>query len=522
MDAVIIGLILTGSVLMLWNIRCFVLYIRHVKQRGNWEDQKALLYVPLVLLAAFFVGYIAVGVFGDPDLIMAGILFGGSVYVFIMVNLLSRITQHVEETEQLEARLTAAEESNRAKSIFLSNMSHEIRTPMNAIIGMGTVILKNPDLTPEVKEQLLKMDASAKHLLALINDVLDMSRIESGHMQLRNEPIAMYALIDQVSSIIQSQCEEKGLTFVREMRGRENVSDASLPCCMGDGVKVRQVLINILGNSVKFTEPPGTITFIIESENCCRGDCSHGCRVRFIMRDTGEGMDEDFIPKLFESFSQEDVTATNRYGGSGLGMAITKSYIDMMGGTINVESKKGEGSVFTVEFDFGPLAEEDLPTEESDEIGADDETAAGEPAGAAKNFTLEGRRILFAEDVDINAEILADLLEMEGAESDHAENGKTAAEKFAASEPGYYDAILMDMRMPVMDGLEATRLIRSMDREDAGSIPIVALTANAFYSDVKQCVDAGMDAHLSKPVDSDLMTETLARLIVGGEKRRIK
>jgi CheY-like chemotaxis protein len=275
---------------------------------------------------------------------------------------------------------------------------------------------------------------------------------------------------------------------------------------MGDGVKLKQILINILGNAVKFTPAPGTIRFIIETQGCCAGRCEGcGCHVDFIISDTGIGMDEEFIPKMFETFSQEDASSTNRYGGSGLGMAITRNLIDMMGGTISVESRKGEGTTFTIGMDFRPLMPEAAAawpdTEETDAA-----------------FSIEGCNILFAEDVDINAEILADLLEMEGVGSERAEDGQVAVSKFAESSPGQYDAILMDMRMPVMDGLEATRTIRAMDREDARRIPIVALTANAFYSDIRQCLDAGMDAHLSKPVDSDLMIETLGRLI--NENRR--
>lgn len=500
-------MIFMGSALMVWNIYRYLCFIRKVSRRGNWDSEKIQLQIPLVLLIGFLIGYVTVGIFGKPDLVMSGILFFGSVFVFLMVNMLERVTTHIQETEQLEAKLMAAEESSRAKTAFLSNMSHEIRTPMNAIIGIDTIALREPGISEETREQLHKIDASARHLLMLINDILDMSRIESGQMIVRKEPMAMDDMLDQVSSIIQSQCDEKGLEYEYQLHGRDESAKINGACCMGDEIKVKQVLINILGNAVKFTPVPGKISFFVEAQNCCVGKCDgSGCHVRFIIRDTGIGMDEDFLPKLFDTFSQEDISSTNRYGGSGLGMAITKSLVDMMGGSIQVESRKGEGTTFTVELDFEPLSHEAQQKYETEhEVHSD--------------VVLEGCRILFAEDVEINAEILGDLLEMEDMESDWAENGQLAVDKFAEHEHGYYDAILMDMRMPVMDGVTAARAIREMDRDDAKTIPIIALTANAFYNDVKQCLDAGMDAHLSKPVDADLLMDTLRNLI-GGVKRK--
>ena len=507
MTILIDAMIFAGAALMVWNILRYNKYMKSTMEYGDWEGNEATLIVPFVLLVMFLLGYLAVGLTGKPDIIMAGILFGGSIFVAIIVRTLERVTEHLLETGRLEAELKAAEESSRAKTVFLSNMSHEIRTPMNAIIGIDTLALRDPNLRPETREQLEKIDSSAQHLLSLINDVLDMSRIETGQMLLRNEPFSMEEVLDQVGSIIQSQCDDKGLRFVQEVRGtkKEAARDHG-PCCMGDSMKVRQVLINILGNAVKFTPPGGTVTFLTEAEGCCAGGTEEGCRVKFIISDTGAGMDEEYIPKMFDAFSQEDDSSTNKYGGSGLGMAITKRLVDMMGGTIEVTSKRGEGTTFTVGLGFAPV---------------DPETAAAaKKEASAESISLEGRRILFAEDVDINAEILADLLEMEGAASEHAGNGKKAADMFAASGPGYYDAILMDMRMPVMDGLEATRAIRSMDRADAKTIPIIALTANAFYADVQKCLEAGMDDHLSKPVDPELLKKTLARVMGGEEKNK--
>lgn len=501
MTIIIDIMIFAGAALMVWNILRYRKYIMTTIEHDDWEGGRVTLMLPFVLLVLFLVGYLIVGLWGKPDIVIAGILLGGSIFVAIIVRTLEKITNHLIETGSLRAELMAAEESSRAKTVFLSNMSHEIRTPMNAIIGIDALALRDPDLKPETREQLKKIDSSAKHLLELVNDVLDMSRIEAGQMLVRKEPFSMAEVLEKVGGIIQSQCDDKGLNFVQEVCGRKaGVSPVSGPCVIGDSIKVSQVLINILGNAVKFTPEGGTVTFITDAEGCCAGEAGAGCRVRFTISDTGVGMDEEYIPKLFDAFTQEDDTTTNKYGGSGLGMAITGRLIDMMGGTVEVKSKKGEGTTFTVRMEFDPAGPVAVPEPVPED--AEDQ-----------KITLEGRRILFAEDVDINAEILSDLLEMEGMESDRAENGRVAVEKFAASEPGYYDAILMDMRMPVMDGLEATRSIRSMDREDAGKIPVIALTANAFYKDVQECLEAGMDAHLSKPVDPELLTSTIIRVM---------
>ena len=382
-----------------------------------------------------------------------------------------------------------AESASRAKSRFLSRMSHEIRTPINAIIGLDAIALRDESISPRTRDELNKIGASARHLLSIINDILDMSRIESGRLTLKEEAFSFQEFLDQVCVIVGGQCDEKGLRFACDK------VEPLEKYYVGDSLKLKQIVINILGNAVKFTDAPGTITFTVEQT--ARAD--DRTTLRFTMADTGIGMDEAFIPKLFEAFSQEDTDNTTRYGGSGLGMAITKSFVDMMGGQIHVESEKGRGTTFTLTVALGVSREADAT-----------EPAALDARDA--EASLAGLRVLIAEDQEINAEVLSDLLSLEGVDSEWAENGKRAVELFAQSAEGRFDAILMDMRMPVMDGLTATREIRRLERPDAATIPIVALSANAFEEDVKQCLQAGMNAHLSKPVDIDLLKATLLKL----------
>ena len=408
------------------------------------------------------------------------------VALVILLKIYSLMQKRERKTEIEKA---VAEDASRAKTSFLSNMSHEIRTPMNAIIGLDNIALRNPDLQPETRDQLEKIGSSAKHLLGLINDILDMSRIESGRMVLKQEEFPFREFIGQINIMINGQCTDKGLDYECKVNGP--VRD----CYIGDDMKLKQVLINILGNSVKFTDPPGSVTLTVEQTE----ETEETCTLRFVMQDTGIGMDAEFIPKLFEPFSQEDATATNRYGGSGLGMAITKNFVDMMNGEIRVESEKGKGSTFTVTV----------------QLGRTDRTAVAEEKTGVPEGMLEGRRVLMAEDVEQNAEILADLLDLEDVESERAENGEAAVRMFSEQPAGYYDAILMDVRMPVMDGLEATKAIRALDRPDAKTIPIIAMTANVFDEDVERSLAAGMNAHLSKPIEPERLYETLARQIAG-------
>ena len=531
--------------------------------------------------------------------------------------------RQLAQSQTLADALADAERANRAKTSFLSNMSHEIRTPMNAIIGLDTIALNDPDTPEQTRDYLQKMGDSADHLLSLINDILDMSRIESGRMMLKNEEFSFSKLLESINTIFSGQCQDAGLNY--QCHIKSEVDDAYI----GDSVKLRQVLINILGNAVKFTPAGGSVEFDVERKAHFDGKST----LLFTITDTGIGMSEEFLPHLFDAFAQEDASSTNRYGSSGLGMAITKNIVEMMNGSIEVASAKGEGTSFAVTVTLTDCAAgcegadiEIVPHEMSVLIVDDDPIACEhaklvlEKAGIASEIAcggaeaidmvrvrharrdpynlilvdwqmpemdgvettrhireivgdesaiiiltayrwddvleealeagvdsfipkplfasqvveefksalrrkgiqqgkekqaadLEGRRVLLAEDVEVNAEIMVMVLEMRGIACEVAVNGRIAVEMFEGHEPGYYDAILMDMRMPELDGLAATRLIRAMDRPDAPVIPIIALTANAFDEDVQRSLQAGLDAHLSKPVQPDVLFETLESLI---------
>ena len=406
----------------------------------------------------------------------------------------TEMREAMAKNEALAEALHMAQEANRAKTAFLSNMSHEIRTPMNAIIGLDKLALKNEGLDGATRGYLQKIGDSANHLLSLINDVLDMSRIESGHTVLHVEDFSLRGMLEQINLMVSSQCSEKGLTY--ECRLLNDVGGHYI----GDATKLKEVLINILSNAIKFTDAPGSVILSVGQTAAFEDQTT----LKFCIRDTGIGMDKEYIPKIFEAFSQEDDSRKNKYGSTGLGMAITKGIVEMMNGDITVESEKGVGTEFTVTVTLRNSECRDEEHREPAARGSD-----------RKQVRLAGRRILLAEDIEMNAEIMTDLLSMEDIEAEHAKNGRIAVEMFTGHEPGYYDAILMDVRMPEMDGLEAAAAIRGLDRPDAGTIPIIALTANAFDEDVQRSMQAGMNAHLSKPVELEDLSRTLGDLISG-------
>ena len=474
-----------GSLLMVYNIICFVRFARFIRNMKTWNQKNCILYIPIALLVSFLLGYLAVGFFGHPDLIMAGILFGGSIFVFVMYILLSGITRQVIEGERLTAKLMAAEESNRAKTSFLASMSHEMRTPMNAIIVLDTIALKDETLNSRTRDRLEKIDGSARHLLGLIDDVLVMNHVASDEMTLKREPFSLKKNLDIVNVLAQTKCDEKHIAYHSEIKGDLD------ELYIGDAMRLKQALLNILDNATKFTDEGGSVSFIAE---VLSSDDVH-TTLRFTIQDTGIGIDPAFLPHIFDSFSQEDASATNRYGGSGLGMSITKKLIDLMEGEITLTSEKGHGSTFVVTVPLTRVEQQ------------------ADAAAVPEAINLAGTHVLIVEDIDLNAEMLTDLLELEDITSERAKNGQIAVDMFSQNPADHFDAILMDLRMPVMDGISATKTIRAMDRPDAAKIPIIALTANAFEEDVRQTLEAGMNAHLSKPIDADLLYETLGRLI---------
>ena len=378
--------------------------------------------------------------------------------------------------DRAEEARKEAEHANRAKSEFLSNMSHDIRTPMNGIVGMTAIATANLDDREQVENCLKKITLSSRHLLGLINDVLDMSKIESGNMVLNMEQLSLREAVEGVVSICQPQVEAKGQRFDVSVR------DISAENVMCDGVRLNQVLINLLSNAIKFTPDGGRIQLTLYQEDSPRGEGF--VRVRIQVKDNGIGMSEEFQKRIFDSFAREDSQRVHRTEGTGLGMAITKFIVvDAMGGAIDVKSRRGEGAEFNVTLDL-------------ERAGAAEEAEA--PAERGRD--LSGRRVLVAEDNELNWEIASELLGEEGLLLDWAENGQTCVEMLQSSPVGYYDAILMDVRMPIMGGYEATQVIRTLEREDR-DLPIIAMTADAFAEDVRRSLDCGMNAHVAKPID---------------------
>ena len=544
-------------------------------------------------------------------------------YILMKEDMTDVIMEQQEKNQLLADALDEAERASYAKTAFLSTMSHEIRTPMNAIIGLDSIALQEPDISDNTRECLEKIGESADHLLRLINDILDMSRIESGRMIIRREEFSFADMIAQINIMIGGQCREKNISY--DCRILNKVDHYYI----GDNMKLKQIILNILGNAVKFTPEGGTIVFTVEKS----AEYEKQVTIRFVMKDTGIGIDKDFVPKIFEAFAQEDVNKANKFGSTGLGMAITKNIVEMMNGHINVDSTKGKGTTFTVDVTLGKsdhdndhdlhddintneinvmvidddpvdcahaksalenigitpdiclsgkeaiekvevrmarheaydfiLVDWKMPDQDGVEVTRqirklvghesvvvvltaynwDDIESEAREAGVDHFLTkplfsdqvmkaykkaidskiplqkekalarLKGRRVLLAEDMKINAEIMKRLLKTKEVEVELAENGQIAVDMFRESKDHYYDAILMDIRMPVLDGLGASKAIRALSRPDAKEIPIIAMTANAFDEDVQRSLQAGMNAHLSKPVEQDKLFMTLSELI---------
>ena len=394
--------------------------------------------------------------------------------------------------------LQTAENANKAKTDFLSNMSHDIRTPMNAIIGMTSLIRHDAGNKAKVIEYADKIDISSQHLLGIINDVLDMSKIEAGKTVFKYTDFSILDFITELNTIFHSQIDEKNqtLTIIKENIRHEWVN--------GDQVHLMQIFSNLVSNAVKYTQEGGKIQFLVEE---CETKSSVYAKYRFLVSDNGMGMSADFKDTIFDAFTRAESSMTNKIQGTGLGMAITKNLVEAMGGTIDVESELSQGSCFEVLIDLR-IAEDRF-------VSSAEQVEKDEPAGNV----LKGMRFLCAEDNELNAEILMELLKIEGAECTICENGKRVLEAFEQSAPGDYDMILMDVQMPVMNGYEATKAIRRSSHELAKTIPIIAMTANAFSEDIQHSLAAGMNAHVSKPVEMKVLEKTIRSIKSGGGHR---
>ena len=390
--------------------------------------------------------------------------------------------------ENLEKALTEAKKANRVKSDFLSSMSHDIRTPMNAIVGLTTLALANLNNPDKIKDYLHKISVSSQHLLSLINDILDMSQIEQSKIHLNHQTIHMDELINHISSILTSQAEHAGLQFQIEKGPFEHVRFS------GDALRIKQILINLLSNSFKFTPEGGTVLFRVEE---LAAKESQHVRYCFTIQDSGIGMSEEFLSHLFEPFIRSD--HVSRVEGSGLGLSITKGLVDLMGGTICVQSKLQNGTTFQIELEF-ELVENDGQEQDKDSSDLQKED-------------LSGCHFLLVEDNEINSEILGELLQMRGATFTLKTDGLQAVNEFKQAKPGTYDAIFMDIQMPVMNGYEAAKAIRKLDHPDAKSVIILAMTANAFTEDVHASIEAGMNGHIAKPVDMKLLYNTISGML---------
>ena len=391
--------------------------------------------------------------------------------------------------------LQTAENANKAKTDFLSNMSHDIRTPMNAIIGITSLIRHDAGNKAKVIEYADKIDISSQHLLGIINDVLDMSKIEAGKTVFKYSDFSILDLVQELNTIFHTQIYEKQqtLTIIKENIQHEWVN--------GDQVHLIQIFSNLLSNAVKYTQEGGEIQFFVEE---CETKSSVYAKYRFLVSDNGMGMSADFKDTIFDAFTRAESSITNKIQGTGLGMAITKNLVEAMGGTIDVESELGQGSCFEVLMDL-KIAEDRTVA-----------LAAQEETDEQDGNILQGMRFLCAEDNELNAEILTELLKIEGAECTICENGEEILKAFEQSAPGDYDMILMDVQMPVMNGYEATRAIRRSSHELAKTIPIIAMTANAFSEDIQHSLAAGMNAHVSKPVEMKVLEKTIRSIKSGG------
>ena len=420
----------------------------------------------------------------DGVALMAFVLIGLAVMLYVQTMLRKR---HGE----LRAVMVRAEESSKAKSQFLFNMSHDIRTPLNAIIGYTHLATQEPDVPPKIREYVGKIDTASTQLLSLINDILEMSRIESGKMELELSRVDLLELLEGARELFASQMAEKGIDF------RVNATQMESRYVMCDGNRLSRVLQNLLSNACKFTPEGGSVTVSLWQMGTTE---SGRARYEMHVKDTGIGMSPEFATRVFDAFERERTSTVSGIQGTGLGMAITKKIIDQMDGTIDVATAPGRGTEFIVRLGF----------EIAEDTGEEPESNAEAAEYADKD--IAGLKLLVVEDNTINREILLTMLEAYGIATDAAENGREAVDAVIAGGPGYYDAVLMDVQMPVLDGYEATVEIRALPDPDLAAIPIYAVTANAFGEDVQKAADIGMNGHLAKPIDPEKLREILAEI----------
>ena len=481
------AMVFLGAALMAWNVYRYIRFSRDVRAAGNMKQETRILNLPILLLVLFLGGYLAVGLFGKPDFIMAGILFGGSIFVFVMLLLVQRITGRIQQNEHMRAEMEAAKKSSEAKTCFLSNMSHDLRTPLNAIIGYTTLANRDEVSLPETRTYLAKIETAGQQLLDTINDVLEMSRIESGRLELEPERVCLEALLSKTEDLVAPQMDKKCIRFVRQWEPQET-------WVMCDRGQLSRALMNMLSNACKFTPEGGSVTLAMRQVE--KDEDTVTCE--FTVQDTGIGMSPEFAERLFMPFERENTSTVSKVQGTGLGMAITKCFVDRMGGTISVETQKGEGTTLIMRLRFQTAAPDEHPDAETEQESHTDFSEV---------------RLLLAEDNLINQEIAVMLLSDEGFTVDCVEDGKAALDAVMQAEPGTYSAVLMDIQMPVMNGYQAARAIRALDDPARAAIPIVAMTADAFQEDQQAAMDAGMQGHIAKPVDLKQMMETLEQVL---------
>ena len=491
METVINLMIYLGIVLMLNNIIGYIKYQRYVKEEGIWERDPRILYIPILLLILFFLGYFGVVLFGNPGILIALILFGGSIFVFAMLQIMHIVTRRIRESDKLKADLEAAEKANVSKTVFLSSMSHDIRTPLNAIIGYTNLAKDNDDITMEqAQDYFSKIGASGRQLQELIDDILEMSRIESGKIKLDEEPEDLLAVMDEIRDMFTVQMQQKEMDYSVIT---DSVQDRFAVC---DKTLIERIMLNLISNAYKYTEEGGKIKVELREAGPASDDRN---TYEFRVSDNGIGMTKEFASRVFEAFEREKTSSVSGIQGTGLGMAITKNIVELMGGTIELITSPGQGTEIFVRLDLKPCDQSDVK-------------CAG-PVDDRSDISFEGSRVLLVDDVEMNREIAVMLLESMGFKADTAVNGEDAYNKVASSEAGYYNVILMDIQMPVMNGYEATEKIRSIDDPYISNIPIIALSANAFDEDKKKAKEAGMSGHISKPIDPEEMLTVLSDIV---------